>query len=51
MNYHAMQVFGTVGAIASLYLGVRCFATIIDPRIWRLVIGRVRTGEWKFEEE
>jgi hypothetical protein len=54
-RFHAMQVvFGVIGSIVFvryfLYNAVRCVATIADPRMWRLVIGRVRTGEWRFEE-
>ncbi|MCU1239879.1 MAG: hypothetical protein JWO71_605 [Candidatus Acidoferrum typicum] len=52
MNFHAMQyVFGVLGAVVFVrYFLIRCVATIADPRMWRLVIGRVRTGEWRFEE-
>lgn len=34
------QIGGIVGSVVVVYFAVRVVATICDPRVWRLALGR-----------
>lgn len=39
------EISGIVGSIVVAYFVVRAVGTIVDPRVWRLALGRTRSED------